>query len=131
MITLKNTSIALALSILVSLMSTSKGAESETPNSQVLHRTVKIDGLDIFYREAGPEDAPTVLLLHGFLFFVIGGDVKIGVTAMVAVAAVAFSIRTVDFFDKGRVDMFGSLNVGGTLRVTCGNFFHTTCPLMI
>ena len=66
MITLKNTSIALALSILVSLMSTSKGAESETPNSQVLHRTVKIDGLDIFYREAGPKDAPTVLLLHGF-----------------------------------------------------------------
>ena len=34
--------------------------------TQVLHRTVKIDGLDIFYREAGPKDAPTVLLLHGF-----------------------------------------------------------------
>ncbi|QDU40851.1 Haloalkane dehalogenase [Maioricimonas rarisocia] len=33
---------------------------------QVLHRTVTIDGLDIFYREAGPRDAPTVLLLHGF-----------------------------------------------------------------
>ena len=27
---------------------------------------MKIDGLDIFYREAGPKDAPTVLLLHGF-----------------------------------------------------------------
>lgn len=34
--------------------------------SQVLHKTAKIDGLDIFYREAGPKDAPTVLLLHGF-----------------------------------------------------------------
>ena len=33
---------------------------------KVAHRTVKIDGLDIFYREAGPKDAPTVLLLHGF-----------------------------------------------------------------
>lgn len=33
---------------------------------RVQHRTVKIDGLDIFYREAGPQDAPTVLLLHGF-----------------------------------------------------------------
>lgn len=33
---------------------------------KVAHRTVKIDGLDIFYREAGPRDAPTVLLLHGF-----------------------------------------------------------------
>jgi pimeloyl-ACP methyl ester carboxylesterase len=32
----------------------------------VTHNTVKIDGLDIFYREAGPKDAPTVLLLHGF-----------------------------------------------------------------
>jgi len=31
-----------------------------------MHRSVKIDGLDIFYREAGSPDAPTVLLLHGF-----------------------------------------------------------------
>jgi pimeloyl-ACP methyl ester carboxylesterase len=33
---------------------------------QVLYKTVKIDDLDIFYREAGPKDAPAVLLLHGF-----------------------------------------------------------------
>jgi pimeloyl-ACP methyl ester carboxylesterase len=32
----------------------------------VAHRTVTIDGLDIFYREAGPREARTVLLLHGF-----------------------------------------------------------------
>ncbi len=32
----------------------------------VAHRTVNIDGLDIFYREAGAKDAPTILLLHGF-----------------------------------------------------------------
>lgn len=32
----------------------------------VFHRTVKVQGLDIFYREAGPADAPAVLLLHGF-----------------------------------------------------------------
>ena len=32
----------------------------------VRHRTVKIEGLDIFYREAGDPDRPTVLLLHGF-----------------------------------------------------------------
>jgi pimeloyl-ACP methyl ester carboxylesterase len=30
------------------------------------YRTVTVDGLDIFYREAGPDDAPTILLLHGF-----------------------------------------------------------------
>lgn len=33
---------------------------------KVLHKTVKVGDLDIFYREAGPKDAPAVLLLHGF-----------------------------------------------------------------
>ena len=28
-------------------------------------RRVQVDGLSIFYREAGPQDAPTLLLLHG------------------------------------------------------------------
>ena len=32
----------------------------------VHYRTIKVDGGDIFYREAGPADAPVVLLLHGF-----------------------------------------------------------------
>ncbi|MGH6977575.1 MAG: alpha/beta fold hydrolase, partial [Stellaceae bacterium] len=30
------------------------------------HRAVAIDGMNIFYREAGPPDAPALLLLHGF-----------------------------------------------------------------
>jgi pimeloyl-ACP methyl ester carboxylesterase len=30
------------------------------------HRTVTIDGVEIFYREAGPEHAPVVLLPHGY-----------------------------------------------------------------
>ena len=30
------------------------------------YRTVAVDGVGIFYREAGPKDAPTLLLLHGF-----------------------------------------------------------------
>ena len=30
------------------------------------HKTIEIDGLDIFYREAGDPNAPTILLLHGF-----------------------------------------------------------------
>ena len=29
------------------------------------HHTVKVDGVDLFYREAGPRDAPGLLLLHG------------------------------------------------------------------
>jgi len=35
-------------------------------NTKVAYRTVKVRDLDIFYREAGPKDAPAVLLLHGF-----------------------------------------------------------------
>src|SRR5260370_4450294 len=31
----------------------------------VSYHTVRIDNLDIFYREAGPKDAPVLLLLHG------------------------------------------------------------------
>ncbi len=34
--------------------------------TKVAHRTVKVRDLDVFYREAGPKDAPAVLLLHGF-----------------------------------------------------------------
>lgn len=30
------------------------------------HRTATVDGVEIFYREAGPRDAPVVVLLHGF-----------------------------------------------------------------
>jgi pimeloyl-ACP methyl ester carboxylesterase len=32
----------------------------------VHYRTVAVDGVDVFYREAGPDTAPVVLLLHGF-----------------------------------------------------------------
>jgi pimeloyl-ACP methyl ester carboxylesterase len=34
--------------------------------NKVSHRTVKVRDLNVFYREAGPKDAPAVLLLHGF-----------------------------------------------------------------
>ncbi|MFM0054341.1 alpha/beta hydrolase [Paraburkholderia phytofirmans] len=30
------------------------------------YRSIEIDGLNIFYRAAGPRDAPVILLLHGF-----------------------------------------------------------------
>lgn len=46
----------------------SRAAESSAVGAKhpTMHRTVKVNGLDIFYREAGPKDAPTILLLHGF-----------------------------------------------------------------
>jgi pimeloyl-ACP methyl ester carboxylesterase len=40
--------------------------EKESPmEHSTFYRTLKIDGFTIFYREAGPKDAPTILLLHG------------------------------------------------------------------
>ncbi|WP_375000940.1 alpha/beta fold hydrolase [Aeromicrobium sp. CTD01-1L150] len=32
----------------------------------VQHRIVSVSGLDVFYREAGPQEAPAILLLHGY-----------------------------------------------------------------
>jgi pimeloyl-ACP methyl ester carboxylesterase len=37
-----------------------------SPDLAVAYRTASVDGVDLFYREAGPPDAPTVVLLHGF-----------------------------------------------------------------
>jgi len=33
---------------------------------ETAYRTADVDGLTVFYREAGPRDAPTLVLLHGF-----------------------------------------------------------------
>lgn len=42
-------------------------ATERLPASSVTHyRTQTVDGINIFYREAGPPSAPVVLLLHGF-----------------------------------------------------------------
>ena len=36
-----------------------------TSATTTYHRAI-VDGVGIFYREAGPKDAPTIVLLHGF-----------------------------------------------------------------
>ena len=38
----------------------------KTSSPAVRHKRVQADGVDIFYREAGAEDGPVLLLLHGF-----------------------------------------------------------------
>lgn len=59
--------------IAASLLGSSLGAvpahaqpPSSTARPVVTFHVVKVRGLDIFYREAGPANAPTILLLHGF-----------------------------------------------------------------
>ena len=58
---------AAALFFLATLTSPRPAYAAEQPGIPVVHyHTASVDGVDIFYREAGPADAPVVLLLHGF-----------------------------------------------------------------
>ena len=59
------TSTAILVVVLVTTLGVNAQQEEKTMKQQVLYRVVKVDGLSIFFREAGPKDAPTILLLHG------------------------------------------------------------------
>ena len=61
--TLKQTS---TITLLVAALVFAAAPSARAQYHQVRYRTVEVDGLDIFYREAGSTDAPTILLLHGF-----------------------------------------------------------------
>lgn len=41
-------------------------APAVNENLRIRYKTVNVDGVNVFYREAGPKDAPALLLLHGF-----------------------------------------------------------------
>jgi len=58
--------VALMLVLFSATLLMAQGDKSKEKTNAVTYKNEKIDGLDIFYREAGPKDAPTVLLLHGF-----------------------------------------------------------------
>ena len=47
----------------LALASTETAANAQ---NDVLYKTIEIEGVDIFYREAGSPNAPTLLILHGF-----------------------------------------------------------------
>src|SRR5262249_39425534 len=61
-------SLGLALTGAALARSTPVRAEQAPTAEQIRthHKTVQIDGLKLFYREAGSPAAPTLLLLHGF-----------------------------------------------------------------
>jgi pimeloyl-ACP methyl ester carboxylesterase len=56
-------SLAVTTTLLSVLWQTSIQAQE---SSTVGHRTIAVGDLNVFYREAGPKNAPTILLLHGF-----------------------------------------------------------------
>lgn len=47
-------------------LSNAVSAQAADHSSQTHYRTMEVEGVSVFYREAGPAQAPTVLLLHGF-----------------------------------------------------------------
>src|ERR1700723_2960656 len=44
------------------------GAYAALPSASatITYHKVQVDSVGVFYREAGPKDAPTIVLLHGF-----------------------------------------------------------------
>ena len=58
-------SLALAAALIASA---GPGLAQPSPSlsATTTYHTAEVDGLHVFYREAGPKDAPTVVLLHGF-----------------------------------------------------------------
>ncbi len=69
---MKTPSSALASLLAFAALSLSDGSSADAiarlsaPDATVHYRTMEIDGIDVFYREAGPKNAPVVVLLHGF-----------------------------------------------------------------
>lgn len=54
------------LTAVFTIMTTTSDAQTTTKTLSVSFKTTQIDGLTIFYREAGDKSKPTLLLLHGF-----------------------------------------------------------------
>jgi len=53
----------------LTLLAISTGVQAaplESTSATTTYHRATVDGVGVFYREAGPEDAPTILLLHGF-----------------------------------------------------------------
>lgn len=68
--TIKSAVIILMASLLsnsnVMAQSNTSSKKVADQSAQIHYRQVKANGLNIFYREAGPAGAPTLLLLHGY-----------------------------------------------------------------
>lgn len=58
--------ISVLSSILFSFKSINTMENSKPNHQQTKHKTIEIDGVNVFYREAGNESKPTILLLHGY-----------------------------------------------------------------
>lgn len=57
---------AVATTVASTIASGAAQAQTVAPTTVVRHQVIEVGGVKVFYREAGPKDAPAVLLLHGF-----------------------------------------------------------------
>jgi pimeloyl-ACP methyl ester carboxylesterase len=64
-LTWKIATIATAVAIIVTPAALASATEGPITHASTVHKYANIDGVKIFYREAGPASAPTILLLHG------------------------------------------------------------------
>ncbi|GJD58208.1 alpha/beta fold hydrolase [Methylobacterium dankookense] len=57
-----------ARTVLAAALALGQGIPQPVPSvsATTTYHRVEVDGVGIFYREAGPRDAPTILLLHGY-----------------------------------------------------------------
>ncbi len=61
--------VAISFAVVFIRISLAESPSRSVPHATALtvaHKTINVDGVEIFYREAGPKDGPSVLLLHGF-----------------------------------------------------------------
>jgi len=52
--------------LLAGIAATAQTSLATEPANEVSYHTIEVDGVDIFYREAGNPQNPTIVLLHGF-----------------------------------------------------------------
>lgn len=93
-------------------------------NSVTHYRTATVEGLDVFYREAGDPSAPTILLLHGFpssshmfrqllaslgdRYHLIAPDhIGFGLSAMPSVTEFEYSFDRLTQITEGLIDQLG------------------------
>jgi pimeloyl-ACP methyl ester carboxylesterase len=60
------TRIFLAVAGALATANVAQAAPLESTSATISYHRVEVDGVGIFYREAGPNNAPTIVLLHGF-----------------------------------------------------------------
>jgi pimeloyl-ACP methyl ester carboxylesterase len=60
------TSLLIVAAAALIVANVTRGAAMESNSETTTYHRLTVDGLGLFYREAGPKDKPTIVLLHGF-----------------------------------------------------------------